>query len=199
MALLILPVLLIWLVREPFHIETQISKEKHRNFQNILHLEFFFFLNGISGFHLWAQLGEENTNGRNYDFSASDASIGRNLPLLTVKCPLSWLLMVLPPFWGTPGLHRWIAPVTPKFQAWGCTGHQVGYPHPCLFTACPWYLSAHRPCHGERRPNEELSVWEMIEMATCHGESCLFWEWKEEIVRGSEIGNEKIKERRKWD
>jgi hypothetical protein len=34
-------------------------------------------------------------------------------------------------------------------------------------------------------------------MAKCHGESCFFWEWKEEYVRGSEIGNEGIKGRRK--
>lgn len=96
-----------------------------------------------------------------------------------------------------PWFHRRMPLATPKFQAWGSMGMKC--PQPCLFAAWTWYLSDCPQCHGEQQPkvNQRLGKW--LKMAKCHSESCLFWEWKEEIVRGSEIGNEKIKGSRKWD
>lgn len=102
------------------------------------------------------------------------------------------------PLGGPEDFTGWYPRLHPSFQAWGSTGHKVRCPQPSLFTAHAWYLSECPQGNGERQPNEKLSVLgKWLKMAKCHSESCLFWEWKQEIVRGSEIGNEEIKGRRK--
>lgn len=64
-------------------------------------------------------------------------------------------LIVLPPFGGTPGLHRLIPWPRSSLQAWGSTGHSEVPPTP---PAPGIYRTP--SSRGERQPNAELSVWE---------------------------------------